>query len=168
MKSKPKTKRVMMLHGSSDLYGASKIFLFTASILQEGVLRCCYLSEDGPLADELKKRGIKVKLLRLGIIRRKYFNVKGLINRVKVTYKAYKQLGALAKAENITHIYSNTAAVWVGAFLSKIKGYTHIWHLHEIIVKPKFFSLWLGKLVQYNSDTVIVVSQAVKSIGKNM
>jgi glycosyltransferase involved in cell wall biosynthesis len=163
MKRKSKTKRVMMLHGSSDLYGASKIFLFTASILKEnGIYVIVILSEDGPLADELRKLGIKVKLERLGIIRRKYFNFKGLINRVKVTYKAYKQLAVLAKMENITHIYSNTAAVWVGAFLSKAKGYTHVWHLHEIIVKPKFFSVWMGKLVQYNADRVIVVSQAVK------
>ncbi|MDO6439633.1 glycosyltransferase family 4 protein [Cyclobacterium sp. 1_MG-2023] len=164
MKSKSRTKRVMMLHGSSDLYGASKIFLFTASILKEsGVYVIVILSEEGPLADELRKLGVQVKLIRLGIIRRKYFNAKGLINRVKVIFKAYKQLGELAKAENITHIYSNTAAVWVGAFLSRVKGYTHVWHLHEIIVKPKFFSLWMGKLVQYNSDRVIVVSQAVKN-----
>lgn len=153
----------MLLHGSSDLYGASKIFLITAAILKDsGVYVIVILSEDGPLAEELKKLGVKVKLLRLGIIRRKYFNVRGLVNRVKVTYEAYKKLVVLAEKENITHIYSNTAAVWVGALLSRVKGYIHIWHLHEIIVKPKLFSLWMGKLVQYNSHKVIVVSQAVK------
>jgi len=163
MKSQIEEKRIMMLHGSSDLYGASKIFLLTAEILSNnGVSVLVILSEDGPLADELKKLGIRVELVRLGIIRRKYFNINGLFNRLKVTFEAYKTLGALAEKEKITHVYSNTAAVWVGALLSRMKGYFHIWHLHEIIAQPKFFAVWMGKLVQYNSHKVIVVSEAVK------
>ena len=163
MKSQIEEKCVMMLHGSSDLYGASKIFLLTAEILNNnGVSVLVILSEDGPLADELKKLGIRVELVRLGIIRRKYFNISGFFNRLKVTFEAYKTLEALAGKEKITHVYSNTAAVWVGALLSRMKGYFHIWHLHEIIVQPKFFAVWMGKLVQYNSHKVIVVSEAVK------
>jgi len=163
MKSPSLEKRILMLHGSSDLYGASKIFLLTADILnQNGFGVIAVLSEDGPLVDALKKLGIRVELVRLGIIRRKYFNLSGLLNRLIVIFKAYKILGLLAKEEKITHVYSNTSAVWVGALLSKMKGYLHIWHLHEIISQPKFFALWMGKLVQYNAEKVIVVSEAVK------
>jgi glycosyltransferase involved in cell wall biosynthesis len=164
MKNKSQEKKVMMLHGSSDLYGASKIFLLTAEILNKnGMSVIVILSEEGPLADGLIALGIRVEFVRLGIIRRKYFNVSGLFNRFKVTFDAYKRLATLAEKENITHVYSNTAAVWVGALLSKVKGYHHIWHLHEIIVQPKLFALWMGKMVQYNADKVIVVSEAVKT-----
>jgi glycosyltransferase involved in cell wall biosynthesis len=163
MKSPSLEKRILMLHGSSDLYGASKIFLLTADILnQNGFGVIVVLSENGPLVDALKKLGIRVELVRLGIIRRKYFNLSGLLNRLTVIFKAYKTLGILANEEKITHVYSNTSAVWVGALLSKMKGYLHIWHLHEIISQPKFFALWMGKLVQYNAEKVIVVSEAVK------
>ncbi|MDN3687154.1 glycosyltransferase family 4 protein [Cyclobacterium jeungdonense] len=157
-----KTK-VLMLHGSSDLYGASKIFLLTASLLQkEGATIVVVLSEEGILAEELRKQGIRVELIKLGIVRRKYFNVPGLLNRLKVMAAAYRRLASLAEEVGITHLYSNTAAVWVGAALAKRKGYVHIWHLHEIILRPVWFSKLMGKMVQHASDKVIVVSGAVK------
>jgi glycosyltransferase involved in cell wall biosynthesis len=154
----------MMLHGSSDLYGASKIFLLTAGILKNsGAELVVVLSEEGPLATELKKEGVRVVFIKLGIIRRKYFNAGGLFNRAKVLFSAYRRLAALAEEMSITHIYSNTAAVWVGALLARKKGYFHIWHLHEIIGNPAWFSRLMGRIVQHAADKVIVVSGAVQA-----
>jgi len=156
--------KVLMLHGSSDLYGASKIFLLTASLLKKnGATVLVVLSEDGPLASELRQEGIRVVFVKLGIIRRKYFNAGGLINRVKVLFAAYHRLAALAEEMGVTHIYSNTAAVWVGAILARQKGYRHIWHLHEIIGRPGWFARLMGIMVQRAADKVIVVSGAVKT-----
>ncbi len=153
-----------MLHGSSDVYGASKIFLLTASVLkQNGIGLVVVLSEEGPLSQQMQELGIRVEFVRLGVIRRKYFNAPGLFNRIKVMYNAYKKLASLAKNEGVTHIYSNTAAVWVGALLARKRKYTHIWHLHEIIGRPEWFSAMMGKLVQNGSDEVIAVSGAVKA-----
>ncbi|NHE58446.1 glycosyltransferase family 4 protein [Cyclobacterium plantarum] len=163
MSKQMKNSKVLMLHGSSDVYGASKIFLLTASILQQnGIEVIVVLSEEGPLSGQLQELGIRVEFIRLGVIRRKYFNSRGLLNRSKVMLKAYKALAALADANGITHVYSNTAAVWVGALLAKKKKYIHIWHLHEIIGKPAWFASMMGKMVENGSDKVIVVSQAVK------
>ncbi|MEX2511828.1 MAG: glycosyltransferase family 4 protein [Cyclobacteriaceae bacterium] len=155
---------ILMLHGSSDLYGASKIFLVTAQLLkEEGHGVTVILSEDGPLVGALKDLGIHVKLLRLGIIRRKYFNLKGLLNRAKVMRNAIKTLKKLATEEGITHIYSNTAAVWVGAFVAKGLNLRHIWHLHEIILKPSWFGWAMGKMINRFAHKVIVVSEAVQN-----
>ncbi|MEX2567233.1 MAG: glycosyltransferase family 4 protein [Cyclobacteriaceae bacterium] len=154
---------ILMLHGSSDLYGASKIFLLTAQLLKEeghGVM--VILSEDGPLAMSLKNLDIPVKLVRLGIIRRKYFNMMGLVNRVKVMRKAIKITKKLVTEEGITHIYSNTAAVWVGALVAKDLKLQHIWHLHEIILKPSWFGWAMGKMINQFAHKVIVVSEAVR------
>ncbi|MFO7823380.1 MAG: glycosyltransferase family 4 protein [Cyclobacterium sp.] len=159
-----KNIKVLMLHGSSDVYGASKIFLLTASVLQQnGIGLVVVLSEEGPLSQQMLELGIRVEFVRLGVIRRKYFNAPGLFNRIKVMYNAYKKLASLAKNEGVTHIYSNTAAVWVGALLARKRKYTHIWHLHEIIGRPEWFSAMMGKLVQNGSDEVIAVSGAVKA-----
>ena len=155
---------ILMLHGSSDLYGASKIFLVTAKTLQEGGRNVVVvLSEDGPLVRELNEIDIEVRLVRLGIVRRKYFNGSGIRNRIRVMKNAYQSLKTLAIEEEITHLYSNTAAVWVGAFLSKKLGLRHIWHLHEIILKPSWFSFTLGRMINRYSDEVIVVSEAVRN-----
>ncbi|SHM56783.1 Glycosyltransferase involved in cell wall bisynthesis [Cyclobacterium lianum] len=156
--------RVLMLHGSSDVYGASKIFLITATVLQQnGNQVMVVLSEPGPLSRQLQDLGIRVAFIRLGVIRRKYFNIRGLINRIRVMFRAYKALSALAEQEGTTHVYSNTAAVWVGTVLAKRKKYRHVWHLHEIISRPVWFAALMGKMVGYGADRVIVVSKAVKT-----
>jgi glycosyltransferase involved in cell wall biosynthesis len=152
-----------MLHSSSDLYGASKIFLITALLLRDSG---CYvkvvLSEEGPLADQLQREGINVSIIRLGVLRRKYFNPSGLINRLGVLKSAYKQILKLLKEENINHIYSNTTAVLVGAWVARSQKIYHTWHIHEIIVQPIWLAALLGKIVESSSDQVIVVSEAVK------
>ncbi len=156
-------KKVLMLHGSSDLYGASKIFLESVLALKQNDIEVLVvLSEDGPLVDLLTSKGINVQLFKLGILRRKYFNPSGLLNRIKAILKAKKKLEAIIATEGITHLYSNTSAVLVGAFIKRSPKVIHIWHLHEILLQPLWFVKALGYLIRKKADQVIVVSQAVK------
>jgi len=153
----------LLLHSSSDLYGASKILLTTVRKLkEEGEKIQVVLSEEGPLADAIREEEIIVHIIRLGILRRKYFNLPGLFNRFGVLKKAFRDLVALAKKERVTHIYSNTSAVLIGAFVAKELNAYHTWHIHEIVTHPKWFASLLGKLVNRYSDKVLVVSEAVK------
>jgi len=155
-------KNILMRHGSSDLYGASKIFLESVRALKHaGFGVVVVLSEDGPLVEELNAWKADVHIHKLGILRRKYFNARGLLNRVKTTLKAKAFLEELMVKKNITHIYSNTSAVLVGAFLARKKRVKHIWHLHEILFSPRWFVRRMGKIINRNADKVIVVSQAV-------
>ncbi|MCL6258964.1 glycosyltransferase family 4 protein [Aquiflexum sp. TKW24L] len=161
-KQSPSKKNILMLHGSSDLYGASKIFLESVRTLMHadyGVI--VVLSEEGPLVQELQSLGTTVHIHKLGILRRKYFNPPGLLNRIKTILKAKTYLETLMVQNNITHIYSNTSAVLVGAFLKRKNEVRHIWHLHEILVSPRWFVKTIGKIVNRNADKVVVVSQAV-------
>lgn len=153
---------ILMLHGSSDLYGASKIFIKSVSALTNaGHEVFIVLSEDGPLVLELKDCGAVVILHKLGILRRKYFSPSGLVNRFRAILKAKGFLENLIKENKITHLYSNTAAVLVGALAASNTGTKHIWHLHEILVSPKWFVHLMGKMINRYGDTVVVVSQAV-------
>jgi len=154
--------RILMLHGSSDLYGASKIFLLTAQVLiAEGHYVMVCLSEDGPLVEALRESGADVRIIRLGIIRRKYMNVAGVLNRCAVLWNASHAVRKVVQEESISIIYSNTAAVWIGAWVAKHDRIPHVWHLHEIIVQPKWFSRLMKRLVLSFSDKILVVSKAV-------
>jgi glycosyltransferase involved in cell wall biosynthesis len=154
---------ILMLHGSSDLYGASKIFLQSAAALQAAGHRVTVvLSEDGPLVQALRHKGLEVHIHKLGILRRKYFNLPGLVNRVLAVRKAQVFLEKLGREKRITHLYSNTSAVLVGAMVARRIGAKHIWHLHEILVQPAWFAKLMGKVVGKSADTVLAVSQAVK------
>ena len=156
-------QKILMLHSSSDMYGASKIFLISILLLRDaGHEVSVVLSEEGALAEAIRKEGVEVNIIRLGILRRKYFNPSGLLNRLKVIRHAHRKLVELARKRQITHLYSNTTAVLVGAWVARDLNIFHTWHIHEIIAKPKWLAWVLGKIVGKYADSIIVVSQAVR------
>jgi glycosyltransferase involved in cell wall biosynthesis len=159
-------KGILILHGSSDIYGASKILMTTALFLKEKYRVLVVLSENGPLVDALRDLGIEVEICRLGILRRKYFSIKGLINRLSVLSKSKKELTKIVTKHNISIIYSNTLAVLVGAMVAKACKIKHIWHVHEIILTPKLFVKFLGYCLNKWCDIVIVVSNPVRNYWK--
>jgi len=111
---------ILVLGASSDLYGGSKILSIVANILAEGKHNpIVVISETGPLVEELAKHNVEVKIIRLGILRRKYMSISGILNRITVTRSAWKALNSLIDDRKIDLIYSNTTGVFIGAFLAK-------------------------------------------------
>ncbi|AWW30600.1 glycosyltransferase family 1 protein [Echinicola strongylocentroti] len=155
-------KTALILHSSSDLYGASRCVFRTVDALEaSGFQSIVVLSGEGPLAAMLREKGIAVVIVKLGIMRRKYMNPKGLLNRLKCLYKANGALSKLIKKENVSLVYSNTAAVWIGAWVAKKKRLRHIWHIHEIIVTPTWFKNFIERYITYTGDLALCVSRAV-------
>ncbi len=155
---------ILVLNNTSDLYGGSRILSIVVDILAKGGHNpIVILSEKGPLIDELDRLGVEWRIIRLGILRRKYLSIKGILNRINVTRKAWKALNSLIDEKQIDLIYSNTTGVFIGAFLAKRRKIKHVWHVHEIITKPVAFTHILGYLLGKCSDLVIVVSDAVKT-----
>ena len=170
--------RILFLHGSSDLYGASKIFLQTIKIVQQKGHNCIVvLSSQGPLVSELESLGIQVEIANLGILRRKYFTPLGLVNRLHKWFHASIFLQKIIKQQNIELVYSNTAAVLIGGWAvsrhnkkqkhnnQEKKNYAkvqHIWHLHEIITTPNYLHRFIKWCLVHWSDKIIVVSEAVR------
>jgi glycosyltransferase involved in cell wall biosynthesis len=155
--------KILLLHSSSDVYGASKIFLGTVQLLKKRNHDVwVVLSEDGPLVKKLASAGATVLMVRLGILRRKYFNPRGIINRIATLLRARKQLQELIRKEKIELVYSNTTGVLAGAFAARNCGVRHIWHVHEIIENPFWLKQLLGHLMNRYAVGIIAVSEAVK------
>ena len=155
--------RILLLHSSSDLYGASKIFLQTVQLLKKQGHTCyVVVSAEGPLVEKLKQDNIQVTVINLGIIRRKYFSPLGIINRVKKWYQASAFLNKYIEQNGIDLVYANTTAVLLGAYLAHKNKIKHVWHVHEIIEKPKFLILFIQWLMKRYTATIICVSKAVQ------
>ena len=170
--------RILFLHGSSDLYGASKIFLQTIKIVQQKGHNCIVvLSSEGPLVSELKSLGVQVEIVNLGILRRKYFTPIGLVNRLHKWFHASIFIQKIISEQKIELVYSNTAAVLIGGWavsrynkkyiLNKEVDNTeakvlHLWHLHEIISSPIYLHHFIKWCLVHWSDKIIVVSEAVQ------
>jgi glycosyltransferase involved in cell wall biosynthesis len=100
--------------------------------------------------------------VNLGIIRRQYFNLAGIINRFQKWRNAVGVLNEIIQSHQIDTIYSNTAAVLIGGFVARRNGLKHIWHIHEIIEKPVFLHRFLAWRFRVTADQLIVVSKAVE------
>ena len=154
---------ILALHSSSGLYGSSKVFLEAIqTLLEEGNSVTAIISEEGALSDELRKTGADVKIIRLGIIRRKYFSFFGILNRLYFLSRSFFALKQIIHSKQIDLVYSNTTAVLIGAFVAKATNKRHIWHIHEIIEKPFFLHQFIAWIISKYCYKAIAVSNAVK------
>jgi glycosyltransferase involved in cell wall biosynthesis len=144
------------------MYGSSKVLLQAVTALKaRGHKVFVVVSEKGPLTEALELEGIETKIIRLGILRRRYLNVLGLLNRIGVLTRAFFALKKLCKQNQIDIIYTNTAPVIIGGILSKFTGIKNVWHLHEILEPSSFMHRFFGWLINATAQKVIVVSDAV-------
>lgn len=154
-------KRLLFLHSSSDYYGASKVLYQTIITCKSNGYDCfVILSEPGILSEKLMDAGIEVSFIKLAILRRKYYNLTGILNRTFYLIKSFLYIKHFIRSKNIGIIYSNTTAVLVGALVSKFSRVKHVWHIHEIIAGPRVLLWTLGWLMEYATDKNITVSAA--------
>ena len=155
-------KRILYLHAGAELYGADKVLLELIKGLDKEEFEAhVILPNDGVLVEALRQVGAKVSVLDYPILRRKYFNPKGIADYIR-SYNFYaKQIALYAREHSIDMVHNNTAAVLEGIYLKRKLKLPLIWHVHEIIVKPKAISDFINMLMGRYADKIVTVSQAV-------
>lgn len=154
---------ILYLHAGAEMYGADKVMLDLISRLdKEKYTPYVILPTNGVLVDALKEKGIQVEVMPYPIMRRKYFNPKGIIEYALGMIKYTKKIKKYAKENNIALIHTNTAATLEGAIVAKRLRIPHLWSIHEIIVSPKIMYKVTSKLIAKKSDITITDSDAVK------
>jgi glycosyltransferase involved in cell wall biosynthesis len=156
-------KNILLLHSSNDLYGASKIFLQLIDLfLTNGFNVHVVLPEKGKLDDFLNKKDIKVSYHELGVLRKKYLNPLGLINRLVTNIKAIKFLSKYIKTHSIDLVYTNTSTILCGGIAAKKNSIPSLFHIHEIPTGNKLYEFLSGKIINNISTKVLTVSKSVK------
>ena len=155
-------KRILYLHAGAEMYGADKVLLELIKGLDSKEFEAhVILPNDGVLVEALRQVGAKVSVLDYPILRRKYFNPKGIADYIR-SYNFYaKQIALYAREHSIDIVHNNTAAVLEGIYLKRKLKLPLIWHVHEIIVKPKAISDFINMLMGRYADKIVTVSQAV-------
>ena len=157
-------KNILLLHSSNDLYGASKIFLQLIDLfISKDFNVHVVLPERGKLDDFLNKKDITVSYHELGVLRKKYLNPLGLINRLVTNLKAIKFLSNYIKNYSIDLVYTNTSTILCGGIAAKKNGVPSLFHIHEIPTGNKFYQFFSGKIINKISSKVLTVSNSVKS-----
>ncbi|WGE57043.1 glycosyltransferase family 4 protein [Actinobacillus equuli] len=154
---------ILYLHAGAEMYGADKVLLDLIRGLDKSkftpyvVLPC-----DGILVEELKSAGANVFVLDYPILRRKYFNLKGILGYFSSYFFKSNQLIEFAREYNISLIHNNTTAVLEGMYIAYKLKLPLLWHIHEIIVSPKFIYKIISFFLAKTADKIITVSDAVK------
>jgi glycosyltransferase involved in cell wall biosynthesis len=156
-------KNILLLHSSNDLYGASKIFLQLIDLFITRDFNVhVFLPEKGKLDDFLIKKDIKIEYLELGVLRKKYLNPLGLINRLVTNIKAIAFLSKYIKDHSIDLVYTNTSTILSGGIAAKKNGVPSLFHIHEIPTGNKLYEFFSGKIINRISNKVLTVSNSVK------
>ena len=156
-------KNILLLHSSNDLYGASKIFLQLIDLfISKDFNVHVVLPEKGKLDDYLNKKDITVSYHELGVLRKKYLNPLGLINRLVTNLKAIKFLSKYIKDHSIDLVYTNTSTILCGGIAAKKNGIPSLFHIHEIPTGNKLYEFFSGKIINWYSSKVLTVSNSVK------
>lgn len=157
-------KRILYLHAGAEMYGADIVLLELLKNLEKNKFKpYVVLPCDGPLVEKLKENDIEVEILNYPILRRKYFNPIGIIRYIKDYFIYSNKLIKIAKDKKIDIVHTNTAAVLEGILVKRRLNLKQVWHIHEIIVRPRFMNKLLSYFIARNSDEVVTVSNAVKN-----
>ena len=158
-------KKLLLLHSSNDLYGASKIFLQLIDLfISKGFNVHVVLPSKGPLDKIISRtKGIHVSYHSLGVLRKKYLNPLGLFNRLVTNIKAIKFLSNYIKTYSIDLVYTNTSTILCGGIAAKRNGISSLFHIHEIPTGNKLYKFFSGKIINRISSKVLTVSNSVKN-----
>lgn len=162
-----RTAPVLFLHGSDEAYGADRILLdVIVGLSKHGWPIHVLLPDDvapGWLSASLAAAGIPVERLPLAVARRRHFRLSALPAYVGELSRARRTIRRRARRVKACIIHVNTSALPVAAILGRPGGARLVWHVHEIIVRPRPIA-WLFRLLPpLTANRVIAVSAAVRS-----
>jgi glycosyltransferase involved in cell wall biosynthesis len=149
------------------MYGSDQMLFY----LVDGINRIRYtpivvLPSDvpyqGTLTRALNEKGIAPIHLKVAVLRRMYFNPFGVLSFLWQLVHSTFALARLIRKEGVDIVQTNTAAIIPAALAAKLAGRPHIWHVHEIIVRPRFLWRLTSYLIPRLSDVVVANSCATR------
>ena len=156
---------ILFLHPSDDAYGADRVLLDTVeAALAQGRRVEVLLANDGPpgwLSAALAARDVAYERVDLAPVRRRYLSLRALPRLAASMHRARRTIRARARAIDAEVIHVNTAALLVAAIIGRPNGARLIWHIHEIIQRPRMLALVFRILPVTASDRVVAISSAV-------
>lgn len=115
-------KNILYLHAGAEMYGADKILLELVTGLDKSKYRpIIVLPENGILVEKLREAGVETYVVEYPILRRKYFNPRGIAEYATHYSSSSKEIMRLLedKGIKIDIIHVNTTAVLEGIYLKE-------------------------------------------------
>lgn len=158
--------RILFVHQSSDLYGSDRVLLDLAqAVAQAGGEPIVVLPGDGPLVQALRAHGIEVHVatdLQVLKLSRASMTAAGALRLAAAVPAALKTLDRCVDSRAVHLVHSNTLAVLGGALWARRHGVRHVWHVHEIVDRPRLAARAFPWLLRWLADDVVCNSYATR------
>ncbi len=156
--------KVLYITSSADLYGSEVCLKEMVKRLdRKRFLPFVVLPYKGDLFAELSKlKGIKIEILDLAVMRKKYMHPLRFFIFVQKFLLSTLKLYQLVKKNRIDIIHSNTSMLQVGGIAAFFAGKPHVWHVREITLRPKILNILLSIILSKLSTKILCITNAVK------
>jgi len=158
--------RILFVHQSSDLYGSDRVLLDIAeAVTNAGGEPIIALPGEGPLPEALRSRNIEVHVLtdaKVLKLSRASLTPAGALRLAAAIPSALAALDRCVGARRIDRVHSNTLAVLGGALWALRRGVRHLWHVHEIVERPRYAAIAFPWLLRHLADDVVGNSNATR------
>lgn len=157
-------KNVLFFHQSADLYGSDRVLLSVLKSFDQNKYKAIVLiPKDGPLVNEFIDNNIEYHVLPLCCLSRSILTFPGILRLPFHLIKSLFLINKIVGDRPVDFVYSNTLVVLSGAVWSFLKKTPHFWHVHEILIAPKFVRYIYSILLSLFADKIICVSNSVRS-----
>lgn len=157
---------VLFVHPADEGYGADRILLgLVLGLRDRGWVVAVVLPDDvapGWLSEQLLGAGVAVERGPLAVARRRYLRPTALPGYAVRLWLARRWVRHAAVRHGADLIHVNTTAILVAAMLGRPHGARVVWHVHEIVLRPRALG-WLFRVLPVaTADRVVAVSDAVR------
>ncbi|MCI0535910.1 MAG: glycosyltransferase [Verrucomicrobiales bacterium] len=156
-------KRILYVHNSADIYGASRSLLrLLPAIRERGYEPMVLLPEEGPLKERLEALGVSVAVDRwLSVIDRNTIRPVRLAAFILGFPVSVRNLLRLIARGGIDLVHTNTGVMPAPALAAKLARRPHVWHVRDCF--HEFRALWslYGRYITAMSSRVICVSRPI-------
>lgn len=172
MRTRQDEQRVILfVHAADEWYGSDYVLLQAVRALQGTeftpivILPDDVASELPPalrLSGRLGEMGVQVHHLPVAVLRRRYMTPVGLIKLALRAHGSRRQVLDRVGGSHVALVHSHTAGVLTGAHVARTLGVPHLWHVSEIVVRPRMVRQMLARTISRRADRIITVSEAVR------
>ncbi len=155
-------KKILITHSSNDCYGASKVLISIIDIfINNGFEVHLLLPNNGPLNKNKTINKTKLSIINLGVFRKRYFTIFGLINRFYFIIKSSLIIRKYLKKNQIDLVYINTSTLISPSIAAKLYGIPSMFHIHEIPNGNPIYSKFITVFLNIFPKKIICVSKSV-------
>ncbi len=161
-----KKLNLLIISHSSGRYGAEKsLLLLLENIDRNRFNPVVVFPSEGPLKEQVDQLGIRSRVVWIPWWIKTRLQRLDLPKTIYLEIKAQILLRLIIISEKIDLIYSNTMVIFAGAFLAKLTGLPHVWHIREILPRSKTLgsilpAKWVLKWIPMQATLLIANSRA--------